>query len=504
MSAIDEGLDIDPALVPVYPVVRMEIRPVDGGLAEGFENGDQVCPAMHPDEVKQLLTDRAAQVAASRPGAIRAVRALVIEDGEVAAHLVVTADGVRIPAAEPRQRRRRGRKVALLVLGSLAAVSVMAAGAVHLTQRAQADLPAPVATHTVVPTPTPTQLPVLGPKGWSTQAAWSAPLGQQSSTASIATSPQGVVAAPAADGQGVVGRRISDGVQLWAASVDDSVSYGPVLSRIGAQPAFVAATSSTMFAWSPLTGHQIGRWELPEDGSATVVAGPAGTVVATDGQHALIVQGSKLVARVIPAGAASVAVQGPALVVAGDGALWRVTGDQLAPAPTKLSAPAGTTWQGVAGCSGTTLIMAYAPAAQSASGTVVLRAFDLDTGAVRWTSGQVPAAQAAVSGDQPLVLAPSQGWGVYGSSVVVLATGKTIALPTDWQTSAVGDQVAFGSSGGGVGQVSVSGVVSAPAADGATQQQAPTAPIAAQDGTAFLSASDGQDTFLYAIRPVSR
>ena len=35
MSAIDEGLDIDPALVPVYPVVRMEIRPVDGGLAEG-------------------------------------------------------------------------------------------------------------------------------------------------------------------------------------------------------------------------------------------------------------------------------------------------------------------------------------------------------------------------------------------------------------------------------------------------------------------------------------
>lgn len=506
MSDVDEALSVDPAVVPLYPVVRLEVRPVgEEGLTEGFQDGEQVCPAMDPAAVKDLLVQRAAAVAARRHGSVRAVRAIAIEDGQETP-LVVTAEGIAIPTQAVKKPGRGPRRWIGWGIGAAVLVTGMGVAGTHLANRAESDLPQPAVTHTVVPTPTPTQLPVVSPQGWASQAAWSAPLGEQGSSAAVVAVPGGLVVAPSADGTGVVARRVVDGVQMWTAAAGDSLAYGPAYSQINGHPAIVAATSDTLLAWSTSTGAALGTWSLPTDGSATVTSSPGGVVVTTDSQHALIVSGPRLVARVVPAGAAPAVPVGAGLVVAGQGQQWKVIGDQLAPASTALAAPAGSSWSAVAGATSSTLIVAYAPAGQSDGSFVVLRGFDLATGRVRWTTGSVPAAAASGSG-LPLLVAPAQGWGLYGSSAVNLDSGKVTALPGDWQTTAVGDQLAFGTTAGGVGQVTAAGTVSAPAGDPSAVDAASTsavAPVAVQGSTAFVVAPDGQNTNLYAIRQGSR
>lgn len=501
----EEGFEV--GAVPPYPLVRLVMRrsEEDEGSFEGLVDGELVVQGASVDEVRSVLIARAAERAVSRPGMRPAIRVVGEDEDGDTFELVVTGDGevFERPSATERAvgaqsgSKRRVVAVGLLLTGLLGA-GVGTGAAIVLSGGDEKSASAPVIASPAAPSPTPTQVPVPGAPGWAQQAVWSVPVGGGASasadTAGVATDGR-FVFAPADGGKpAVAAYDARNGQRKWRAAVDQSLTTGPFVTKVEGAPAVVAASSSRLYAWTP-GGREIGSWKLAS--SQKVVSTPTGPVVTAQGsQHAQIVVGGKLATRVLPAASTAVAPgQGGVLVAAGGaGQVWSVASADVAGAAVNLEAPAKTEFKTVVAASSRVVVAAFAPKGDDAAGKVVLRAFTVGSWKPTWTSSPVPD-----SSEQAMV-SPDGGWGVFGSSVVDLGSGKVVGLPQDWRTTSVNDEVGFGVTGSQVRAVTKAGLG---AGVGQSSQQdavvAQQAPQAAAGTTAFLVAGDGDGVHLYAV-----
>jgi len=498
---------LDPAAVPVYPVLRLVLREVDDGGFEGLVDDAVIATGDELEPVRAKVIAEAARRAADRPG--RAIRARGTgPDGSVF-ELVVPAEGDPIDAAEAvaaRSQKKLSPKALIATGAAAGAVVAVIILALVLIISAAGSRPAsrPVAATSSQPVPTPTQLPIAGPNGWASEAAWSVRSGAQSgsSAAAVAADATHVFALP--DSSSVAGYAASSGVQRWRQQVRESIQQGPALTTVDGHPAVVASTADMLYAWAPATGDPLGSWKLPVTGARVQVTA-TGPVVSGQGQHAFVVVDGRLEARVLPASSTAVAPgpDGSLLVAGAPGQVWAVGSASIAGSPMALSAPSGYTFSNVVGSTSTQLVAAFTPSSTSSSQQVVLRGFRIGSWQALWTSSKLPAVQTASSSSAPLQAAPSGEWGIYGSTVLNLKSGATKALPTDWVTSVVADKVGFGTSAGHVLSVTDEGLTqaatAAPAASGQTVS-APVAPQAVSGTAAVVLAPDGQSNNVYLVR----
>lgn len=492
---------VDVDSVPLYPVLRARVSESNSGRFEGFLDDVLVADGEEFDSVRSEVMSTVAERAGRRQGAVRAIRVIATDAEGDEWPLVVTADGEVLESGEG-EGQGEGRAfrwwwVALpvgvvILVTALAVVTVLARTA-----------PAPARTAAsssakTAPRPTPTQLPVPAPPGWSDVATWSAGAGEGSGEeASVAVAAGRVFVA---SGDAVTAHSATTGVEVWSGETDGPMTAGPAATTIDGRRAVVAGTSSSLYAWSPTTGKQVGRWDLG-DGEEVMLT-PTGPVVTGPERHARIVVDGHLVERVLPA---SATVVGPSdagsLIVAGaPGRVWSVGDDRVAGSPVALEGPKGSTFVRVAGWTGSAIVAAFAPKAKGADASkVVLRAFDATASKPLWTSKAVPD-----SGDEELMSVASGGkWGTYGARLVDLRTGKVRALPEQWRTTTLGKSVGFGVVGNRVLSVTPEGVTAASAqssGQGTAAGGQVTAPAAVADGRAFVVASDGDRRHLYALR----
>ncbi len=499
MSAVVDSSKVDAHRVPVYPVLRLELRDV-ADRVEGLVDGLVVAHGER-DIVSAAVLSAAASAAARRPG--QAIRARLDGFSE-GLEAVITAAGQLIvaPVDPPRRTRLRSRRGTALGVAFLVAVGGATAGLTWVATRSGWSLGSRPAAVASSPAPQPTQMPVAVPPGWSPVAAWSRPLGT-SSPAAIASA-AGLVFTPSEDSGAVVALNDHTGSQVWSSSLPGAVmgsnlTGGPVVIAGGGHALVVAWSSSQLVAWEPASGHRVGVWSLPSDASGVITTG-AGVLVQGQGQHIGVLAAGRLQWRVLAAGSSAVGSTSTGdLIAAGAGQAWRTVSDRVAGAGVTLPAPAHLPWAGAVGVAGEDLVAAYS----ASPDTVVLRAFSTSSWLPVWTSSPVPAAQFGSSDGSatslPLWVSPSARWGLYGSSWLDLSTGAVKPLPADWSTSAIGTAVAFGTTTGGVGTVTSAGGVSVPAAD-VGSATTPTAPAAVTDaGMALVVAADGSTTSLYAV-----
>lgn len=498
MGATTEDVDLDIARVPVYPMLRLELREQLEEVVEGLVDG-RVVSTGDRESARAAVLAAASLAAAARP--LRAIRVKLTGFGDDDEGVVDEAGVLHIADQATAGRRPARRRLLLKMLAGTLLVAVPAGGLgwVALDSGVVAGVRGGgPASASPVPTPTRTELPVVAPPGWGSVAAWSLPVGLGSAPA-VATSGS-LVFVPAADGAGIDAVSAADGRPVWAVEMPGSAMVsgavgGPVLAELDGRRVVVAWSTSTMAAWDPETGRAVGSWPLPEDGSTVVKAG-ATVIVAGQSRRVGVLTGGRLQWRVLSATGVPVGVTPDgSLIAAAEGRAWKTDSEQLAGPAVTLQAPEGAAWSSVAGLSGRTLVAAFAVSAED----VVLRGFSTATWAPLWTSTPVPVASgSAGTGVPPLWVAPGAGWGLYGSTWVDLTTGSVKTLPADWATSSVGTGEAFGVVGGGVGVVSAAGVFTAPSSP--STMGSAVAPVAATDtGAALIVASDGAATFLYAV-----
>lgn len=501
-----EAETFDPASVPPYPVVRLVMRHVpDSDVIEGLVDGQVVVEDGDVEVVRAQIIEAAASKAVARPGMRPAIRAVGEDLEGDAFHLVITGDGEVFERDDAGYGSKpasasKGKVIAagLLLVGLLGGGIGTAAAIVMSSGGEQKSASAPVIAQPAAPSPTPTQVPVPVAPGWAEQAAWSVPVGSGAGSpgsAGAASDGKSVFAAADGSSPAVSAYDARTGQRRWRAAVDQPLTAGPFLTRVEDQTAVVAASSSRLYAWTP-AGSEIGSWKL--SASQKVTPTPTGPVVSAVGsQHAQIVVGGKLVTRVLPAASTAVAPsQGGVLIAAGGaGQVWSVASPEVAGAAVNLEAPGKSDFKAVVAATPKVMVVSYAPQGKSA-GKVVLRAFALGSWKPVWTSGEVPDSSDAA------MVAPGGAWGVFGSSVVDLGSGKTVGLPQDWRATSVGDEVGFGTTASQVRSVTVRGLGGAAPTGGqntVTQQ----APQAAAGSMAFLVASDGEGQHLYAVPLVS-
>ncbi len=491
---------VDVSRVPVYPVVRLELRSTGDNVARGTCDGRGVAEGS-PAEVRHSLLEAAAQVASRRPG--RAVRvALVGDEFDGGPFGVVTATGELIDSAVPTETgpSRRFRWAA----GGVAAALILGIGGVAgVAIAVSRGWDRPPQTVQSTPSPTPTQIPVPAPAGWGSVAAWSHPVMpglSESPIPSATVEGRRLIFAPDSSSGAVIALDEQTGAKVWGSSLTGStggqLAGGPAVAMMGQRLVVVGWSATDLTAWNAANGEQIGTWPL---GAATSVFVSDGRVIATGPTpHAGVLTGTGLEWRVLAAGATAVgATPDGRLIATAQGQSWSTDSDAVAGVATPLPAPERASWVGPVGLSQGVLLAAYSRASAGDS-TVILRAFGrTDTGwTPLWTSEPVPNAIAPADSVLPLWAAADGSWGVLGSSWVDLRTGAVHPLPAGWRTTAVGKGGAFGLTIEGPAFVSSSGAVSAPAAGGDVVE----GPRGLTDsGMALIVAADGDAAHLYAV-----
>lgn len=492
--------EVDVARVPVYPVVRLALSgSTDGDVARGTCDGRPVAEGS-PAAVRQALLEEAACVAARRP--VQAVRVALVGDGFDAPFGVVTATG-ELLETEAQTDPRPSRRARWMVIAVAGAVALGAGGVAGVAFAVSHGWGRPPQAVQAAPTPTPTQIPVAAPPGWSSVATWSYPVSaglSESSIPSATVQGRHLVFAPDSSAGSVVALDEQTGAKVWASSLPGGSSLvgGPAVVGMGQSLVVVAWSSTDLVAWEAATGAEIGAWPL---GSATQVFVSDGRIVA-GGQtpHVAVLGASGLQWRVLAAGATPVgATPDGQLIATAEGRAWMTDSNEVAGESAALPAPQGTAWVAPVGYSDGALVVAYAP--QQGNGTV-LRAYRAANGAwtTLWTSQTMPTETGATtSSDMPLKASADGSWGVVGTSWVDLRTGSVRQLPADWRTTAVGTAGALGVANGGVGFVSRLGSVNAPAGEGNVVASSGLT----DSNTALIVATDGEVSHLYAV-PAAR
>lgn len=498
---VDGGVDI--TRVPPFPVVRLEVREEGDQAWTGLVDGRKVAERVAFEDALSAVEDQARQRAEQRPrGMIRAIRTGFGLDE--ATDVVVTADGAVIPTTAPEEKKPlRGRLLfgaaALLVAGGVGSVIAVAATTHHAA-------PKPVAA------PSPAQLPVVPPPGFSAVAGWSVPVVATNSEQSSVATGAGQVFGVSSDGTALMGLDAGTGVQHWrtkfpVSSSGVTVSGGPVWVQQGSTQVVMAWTSDRIAAFDPATGHVVQSWSLPQ-GMSQVAAYPSGVVAGGVGQQVQLFTPSSALQRVVPAGATVVGVgpDGTSVVAVGQGRAWQVSSPSVAGDGVALPTPKGMTLSGPMGVLGSTLVLAWTPTNQT--GSAWMQAVAVGDWHQQWLmKSPVSNLNASVNSGTTVatpqaVQAPNGSWAVLGP-VLMDAHGKAHGLPDGWSTTAINNSMAYGRTSQGTAVAHADGTVQQTNSATINLTGQTTSVGAADDaGHSFVVASNGaSSTQLYALQP---
>lgn len=523
------GDEFDPELVPMYPLLRAELRTLDEGGYAGLVN-DQVVATDHELEpVRAAVIADAARSAARRLG-VRAIRVRALDpDGDLF-QLVVTdtgevhdttasapappspggSGGAPAPARRWWRRRhrlqgpdrhdpakKRAHPILLLIVGF--PVAMIGFFIWILFVRGEG-------TTESVALPDPRQLPVVAPQGYSPVATWAVKVG----TASGARTNEGVSAdservyAATGSSDHITAYSAASGAQEWSTDLGAPLTAGPSVVSVGGEPSVVAATSTKLVTLDPASGEARGEWDLDATTGSQVRITATGPVVMGQSNTAQIIVDDELATRIMPASAIPVA-PGPqdSLIAVAPGRVYTSTSSTVAGPGRAIDTP-GHGEVSVAGWTGHRLILAYATKSAS-SNKARLVGYTAPTSASgawqrKWTTEAVAAATVDGAGDQlPMMTAPNGTWGIYGTTAVTLDRGEATAL-REWSTTTVGNQIAFGTTPTRVVSAGPKGLGGKSAAETAEQQV--TAPQAVHEAAAYLITGGGESTaWLYALTP---
>ncbi len=332
--------DLDPATVPVFPVVRVEVA----GQTVSVDNH-----TVHVGDgrtAERAAIDTAAEHIRSMPGNRAAVRAIIALDGQEH-RIIVTRDGEAIPVGPTRPSRPAWMWPA--VVGTvLVLVIVVGTGVVLSTRRpGPSSTAAPLPSASVLAaTGAGANLPLPAPPGFAQRATWSVPIDRATAPvvagASILalTKEHDLVLLDPATGQpywqashtpaGVVGIHLThvDGQLVAATSTNQTLTYWPL-------PSPTSAMSS-----GPILGDSI-EVDLPEQG--TVVWAPTSPVVHMPDQTAAVIHDGQAVTLDVPVGAVAVDADGTTVLAIDPvaGRWWHLAPGKAFGNPGTLDRPGG-------------------------------------------------------------------------------------------------------------------------------------------------------------------
>jgi hypothetical protein len=485
--SMTDTTDFDPTTVPVYPVVPIELRQLDGEPSQRvYVNGREI-PVPAGIEPKDAAMAAAAAEAATQMGDAIRVNATA-PDGQTW-RMVVHADGrVWDLPNEDAAKRRPAWLMPVIAAGATAVLAVGVAVAVTTT-RAGDGSPSAATTSTPAATPsgTPTELPVLPPEGWSSHARWSSPALGDPDAPVLITDQRAVLAT---DSQ-LVAINTTTGTTAWRSSLPSGgLSAGPALTHLGDGPSIVAQSGDRLLWWPTEGAKEPRTIPLPNE-SKISTNGAAALATISETRAAVIDSNGAVEARVVPAGSVALAanVDGTITTASDSGLWWHVDNPRLAKDGTALRVPAkGAKPLKVAGYAGHHLVTVW-----TLPDTSLLAAVYDDAANMRL----VTTARLGGRSDDPAWNAsPTNNWGVIGNVMIDLASGKTRELG-DWTTTKINNEAVYGDNGGATNKLAVdrTGQTHLLTADS-------TIPVALlPTGDALVIGDDGNGSRLYLVPP---
>lgn len=475
--------EFDPTTVPVFPVLTVEV----------LDNELLVNGRIEPIPAGTATTDAAVAAAAAaiaRRG-LDHCRVSAVVDG-TAYPLVVGADGSRHDLSTPARTRgraatsRTGRTPRAWVLPvAVMVLALVTAGVVVATVHQFRSSTQPTAA-VAEPAPSPTELPVLPPDGWSTRATWSVPLASLTRTAVVTH--DGIVLAVTADDR-LTAHDAATGVALSRGKLDGAFKAGPVLTRVDDQQVVAAVTSRHLYWW-PDARNLADVRQVALTSRAQVSFAGSSPLVTLPGQHAATVVAGQLSDRTIPAGAQAIRADGPTVTALDAvGRLWRLSkSEPYVPAPTSaLKAPQRGQVPTLLGSTGSYLMVGWRPVAGGTSGSLAIVNLAGQTVATH-TTAALRAGDDWVAGSRAAVAA---GHAFTASSPRIVPISDTT-----WRSVRIVNDTIYGTTGGR------DSATLDPDSGKVVRQQNPTAaaPLAADTDHAYVAADTPDGPVLYALQ----
>lgn len=311
----------DPATVPPFPVVTLELRDDDTVAVDGRDVD------IDPDGSPRDAGIAAVATRAQTHG-LSAVRVRAISpDGT---HLlVVTADGVPYALEDPAQvaadsRRTRQRRTRTIALASVCVLALAAAGgttAFVLTRPA----PAPAVAAPALPPNQGSQLPVLAPPGYSQTAAWAIPVTARTTPALIDA---GHIAAVDDSGNLLI-VDTATGQPTWRGSGAPSGRAGITYTHVDGRPMLASAASQSLTLWpvDVASGSTVSSQNIKTGSRATVSYRGSNPLIDLGDQTAAVVRGGRLARLDIPVTSTPILATDTAVIAANSEHIWTIPTD---------------------------------------------------------------------------------------------------------------------------------------------------------------------------------
>lgn len=445
----------NPAEVPTYPVVPIELRAVEGdGTQQVYVNGQHV-PVPDGMTPYRAGIEAASQEAAKQIGG--AVRVNATTSNGKRFRLVVQDDGTVFELPDKPSRRRRSKVLpAVIAVGALTMTTAIG-GAVILARSRHATTP----TATQPATAPPAELPVVPATGWSSHARWaSAPLLGTTDHATPVVAGNTVVV-PTTDGLDAIS--VSTGETAWSSSLPNQLSAGPTHTYLENGPRIVAQSQNQLLWWPETGATDPQTIDLPE-GSQLSFEGASPLVQINDTHAATIGATGAVQQRVVPTGATALAANtdGSVTAASDSGMWWHLTNPDVARDGKPLSPPSAKAHPAkVMGYLSHYLIMLWqTPGAHTSAPTYTAVIYD-DTHNMR------PLRTVKIGTDIPTWTAsPSRSWGILGHTLIDLKRRKAHNLGTAWSTTSCNNIQCYSSNGSSASAVDHQGRVSSSNSDG--------------------------------------
>ena len=491
----------DASAVPVFPVVRLE-----SGQGRVRVDGVPVEPVSGQSAMQTAVGLVAQRAARSNSRGVRVV--VVDEQGREFQHVVDASGGIHDAQAAPSgggaARARHNKRLGWALLAGVLAFVLLAGTVVWVAARSRQHVAAAKPSHTVtVSHPVaakPTQLPVVGPQGWSQVAAWGSSTVANASDASEAGAAAAMVTADGSiyavlqSGDSntltLVSLSARNGTPVWSVKLAGTqAATAPVVARVAGRAVVLAASDEQVVAVG-LDGSKPSRWSIPDDAADPAVRLTAGgPIISTSTTQVQVVNAAgSLVSRSVPAAAQPWWPLPDGRLVSADasGHAWvsaspTVAGDEVSlpgPAKTKPSAVVAAT-----GRSG--LVVSWSPDGTEGSQSVLV-AYTLPGLKRTWTSKPLPQVDAS-----SVVVATDGRHAATGETLVDLATGKYVALVQDLTPVAFDGDRLWATDETGLVSVDFAGHVARSGSTSDSGTDVPTATPVGSVGSSLLVA--GQD-----------
>lgn len=425
--------EFDPRSVPAFPTVHVRLRRDEDGTTRGEVDGAPVT-VDQADATGSLMAE-AAQRAANRP--LKAVRVSATDAEDTTWLMIVHADGRtwdvdslndRTDSTGMSRRLIAGLAAGTLVFGIAGLGSAWAISANQSEEKRPEPKAAP-----------PGEAPVVPVQGWARRAGWvSPPLAENTSAEpGVLTTKAGIVTTLDKNGGSLAALRPRDGATLWTSPLPDRLTAPPQLTSFKGREAIAAASSNTLTVWPATSAPKPTEWEFTEASMKMVEDSPVPLLASEDTNTALVLHGTQLKKRIVPAGATPVTADDKGGVIAADddGRWWRLTAKDTAPRPSQLQPPTyGAEASEVLGIAGRTLLVAW----KDEEGTLI---------AGYATENKMEPVWSKRVEDTPTAndvsVAPNGSWAVIGKSAITTESGARRALPEQWKTRGITNDAAW-------------------------------------------------------------